>query len=58
MWMKKDGLFNVTMRAYDGAEVSQLVGTFLLDRISVKYDKNRIGLCGDNGLSVFKKSGT
>ena len=58
MWMKKDGLFNVTMRAYDRAEVCQLVGTFLLDSISVKYDKNRIGLCRDYGLSVFKKSGT
>ena len=58
MWMKKDGLFNVTMRAYDGAAVSQLVGTFLLDKISVKYDKNRIGLCRGNGLPVFKKSST
>ena len=35
-WMKKDGLFNVTMRAYDGAEVCELVGTFLLDKISKK----------------------
>ena len=31
-WMKKDGLFDVTMGAYDGAEVRELVGTFLLDR--------------------------
>ena len=30
--MKKDGLFDVTMGAYDGAEVRELVGTFLLDR--------------------------
>ena len=27
----------------DGAEVCELAGTFLLDKISVKYDKNRIG---------------
>ena len=52
--MKKDGLFNVTMRAYDGAEACELVGTFLLDKISEKYDKNSIGLYRDDGLSLFK----
>ena len=52
--MKKDGLFNVTMRAYDGAEVCELVGTFLLHKISEKYDKNSIGLYRDDGLSLFK----
>ena len=41
---------------YDGAEVCELVGTFLLDKISVKYDKNSIGSYHDNGLSVFKNS--
>ena len=57
--MKKYGLFDLTMGAYDGAEVSELVGTFLLDKISEKYDKNSIGLYRDDGLSVFKnKSGT
>ena len=52
-WMKKDGLFDVTMRAYDGAEVRELVGTFLLDKICEKYEKNSIGLYRDDGLSVF-----
>ena len=52
--MKKDGLFDVTMGAYDGAEVCELVGTFLLDKISEKYEKNNIGLYRDDGLSVFK----
>ena len=51
--MKKDGLFDVTMGSYDGAEVSELVGTFLLDKISVKYDKNSIGLYRNNELSIF-----
>ena len=41
-WMKKDGLFDVAMGAYDGAEICELVGIFLLDKISVKYDKNSI----------------
>ena len=43
-WMKKDGLFDVTMGAYDGAAVCELVGTFLLDKISEKYEKNRCRL--------------
>ena len=34
--MKKDGLFNVTMGTYDGAEVCELVGIFSLDKVSVK----------------------
>ena len=53
-WMKKDGLFDVTMGAYDGAEVCELAETFLLDKICEKYDKNSIGLYRDDGLSVFE----
>ena len=54
--MKKDGLFDVTMGAYDGAEVCELVETLLLDKISLKYNKNSIGLYRNNCLSVFKNS--
>ena len=43
----------MTVGACDGAEVWELVGTFVLDKISVKYDKNSIGLYRDDGLSVF-----
>ena len=54
-WMKKDsGLFDVTMGAYDGAEVCELVGTFLLCELSLKYNKNNIGLYRDDGLAIFK----
>ena len=52
--MKKDVLFDVTMGAYDGAEVWELVETFLLDKISEKYDQNSTGLYCDDELSVFK----
>ena len=58
-WMKKDGLFDVKMGAYDCVEVCELVGTFLLEKISKRYDKNSIDLYSDDGLSAFKnKSGT
>ena len=54
-WMKKNGnLFDVTMGAYDGAEVCELVGLFLLHQLSLKYDKNNIGLYRDDGLAIFK----
>ena len=40
-WIKKqEGLFDVSMGAYDGAEVCKLVGTFKLNLLSKKYSKN------------------
>ena len=39
-WIKKQsGLFDVTMGAYNGAEVCELVGTYMLSLISEKYNK-------------------
>ena len=40
-WMKKRGGSDVAMGAYDGAEVSELVGTFLLEKL-VKFAINVI----------------
>ena len=51
---KHSGLFDVTMGAYDGAEVCELVGTFLLYKLSLKYNKSKIGLYRDDGLAIFK----
>ena len=42
------------MGAYDGAEVSELVGLFLLNSLANKFDKNSVGLHRDDGLAVFK----
>ena len=42
------------MEVHNGTEVCELVGIFLLDKISVKYDENSISLYRNNGLSVFK----
>ena len=52
-WMKKDsGLFDVTMGAYDGAEVCELEGTCLLYKLSLKYNKNDIGFYRYDGLAI------
>ena len=56
-WIKKGNkLFDVTMGAYDGAEVCELIGCFLLSKIAEKYTKNDIGLYRDDGLAIFKNT--
>ena len=46
------------MGAYDGAEVFELVGNYLVYELSKLYEKKDIGLYRDDGLEVFKnKSG-
>ena len=57
IWIKKEsGLFDVTMGAYDGAEVCELVGIFILYQLSRIYNKNDIGLYRDDGLAVFRNT--
>ena len=55
-WIKKDSNddFDVTMGSYDGAEVCELAGLFMLIELSKNFDKDNIGLYRDGGLSVFK----
>ena len=46
------------MGAYHGAEACELVGTYMLNLLSKKYNNNNFGLYRDNGLAVLKnKSG-
>ena len=55
VWIKKNGgLFDVTMGAYDGAEICELVGSYMLSLIGERYDKKDIGLYRDDGLAIFK----
>ena len=54
-WIKKTGgIFDVTMGAYDGAEVCELVGIYLLSQLTRTFGKKDIGLYRDDGLAVFK----
>ena len=45
-----DPNFNVTMGSYDGAEICQLVGLYILHVLREKYGKDKIGLYRDDGL--------
>ena len=42
------------MGSYDGAEVCELSGIFMLSLIGNKYNPNNIGLYGDDGLAIFE----
>ena len=44
------------MGSYDGAEVCELIGIFMLSLIGNKYNLNNIGLYRDDGLAVFKNT--
>ena len=58
-WIKTESwLFHVTMGAYNRAEVCELVGNYLLYKLSKLYEKKDIVLYRDDGLGFFKnKSG-
>ena len=54
-WVKKEGEnFDVTMGAYDGAEVCELVGIYIQAQLSEKFEKKNFGLYRDDGLAVFR----
>ena len=51
---KKGGMFDVTMGSYDGAEVCELVGLYILHQISQEIEGIDVGLYRDDGLAVMK----
>ena len=56
-WIKKQSNnFDVTMGSYDGAEVCELIGIFMLSLIGNKYNPNHIVLYRDDGLADFKNT--
>ena len=42
------------MRSYDGTELCELVGLYLLDILTKEPGKQNIGLYGDDALSSFE----
>ena len=56
-WVKKgESNFEVSMGAYDGAEVCELIGIFMLSLLSKHINKNHIGLYRDDGLAILKNT--
>ena len=49
--------FDVPMGSWDGAEISELCGIYLLDRLTNEegpFEKSSVGLYRDDGLGVVK----
>ena len=46
--------FDVPMGCYDGAEVCELVGTYILNKFKNVTNKGNIGLYCDDGLGIFQ----
>ena len=52
-WVKKerDEDFDVPMGCYDGAEVCEIVGSYILNLLGNTLDKDLVGLYRDDGLA-------
>ena len=44
------------MGAYDGTEVFELIGMFMLSLLCKHINKNHIGLYRDDGLAILKNT--
>lgn len=55
-WVKKSGNedFDVTMGCFNGAEVCELVGTYILSKIESIINKQDVGLYRDDGLGILR----
>ena len=47
-------MFDVAMGSYDGAEVCELVGLYILHKFTTAFPNGNIGLYRDDGLVAFR----
>ena len=59
-WVKRGDspMFDVAMGCYDGAEVCELVGLYILHKLTSAFPDGNIGLYRDYGLAIFKNINT
>ena len=55
-WKKTTGLFDVTMGSYDGCELCELVGLYILHKMRQKFPEIDFGLYRDDGLGAIKRT--
>ena len=53
---KGESNFDITVRTYDGAEVCELIGIFMLSLLSKHINKNHIELYRNDGLAILKNN--
>ena len=57
-WVKKTcENFDVTMGAYDGAEMCEFIGLYILNKLKSFIDQKQVGLYRDDGLAAVSGSG-
>ncbi len=58
VWEKKGegGKFDVTMGSYHGAEVCELVGLYMLEKLGHRFGVTNIGLYRDDGLGILRNA--
>lgn len=54
-WVKRTGLFDTTMGAYDGAECCELIGLYMLSLLKANYPQINMGLYRDDGLGTHRR---
>ena len=57
-WVKKEGDedFDIQMRCYDGAEICELVGIYIQNKICKLMNKKGFGLYRDDGLGILRNT--
>ena len=58
LWTKKDGsnsLFDVTIGSFDGAEICELVGLFILNHLGKEFGKKNIGITRQLPTAINKR---
>ena len=54
IWVKKDNSsFNVTMESFSGAEICEIVGLYILNKLSNLLGNENVGLYRDDGLTAI-----
>ena len=57
-WIKREsGQFDVTMGSFDGTEICELAGLYILNLLCTRFSKDQVGLYRDDGLAALKLSG-
>ena len=54
-WQKKDSDFDVTMGAFDGAQLTDLVGLYLLHILGNEIPEIEFGFYRDDGLGIHRR---
>ena len=59
-WVKRGDfpMFDVAMGCYDGPEVCELVGLYILHKLTSAFPDGNVGLYRDDGLAIFKNINT